>query len=83
MALSADSLVHHQHEAYELGGQAAASRPHLADLGPLSGIYADDPTPRSLLRVLGLSESDVTESDEAAICDSFEEGFYAAMGPGL
>ena len=43
--------------------------------GPLSGEWAGDRTPASLLAELDLSEDDDRVDD---ICDAFEDGFYAA-----
>lgn len=43
---------------------------------PLSGEWADDPTPATLLRDLGLEPGD-DRVDE--LCDAYEDGFYSAV----
>lgn len=45
---------------------------------PLSGEWADDPTPATVLEDLGLIVEDDAADDNDAILSAYEDGFYSA-----
>ena len=51
---------------------------------PLSGEWADDPTPRTLAREYGIDdETEDGQHELEAVCDAFEDAYYAAFSEGL
>lgn len=45
---------------------------------PLSGEWADDPTPASVLQDLGVDADTLEDWEESEIMDAYEDGFYTA-----
>lgn len=62
--------------AARYGTEYAQRRPGLDD--PLNGEYADDLTPTTLIKAMGIDPDTITDHDLADLCDYFEDAYNDA-----
>lgn len=73
-----DELCHSSNEfGYEMGRRAIETGA-VSD-SPLSGEYAGDMTPDTLLIELGVDIDNLSDVEQSILCDDYEEGYFAAV----
>lgn len=59
-------------------GSRAVETSAISD-SPLSGEYAGDMTPDTLLIELGVDIDSISDVDQGLLCDDYDEGYFAAV----